>query len=113
LLKTARILDKAVRTASQQPDFRIMDIIDQSGPDVLNHLRQDFQYRIQIDNNESIETLAKNPDLSADRQTCWTYCLGELLKLIFEFCPEPVKIAWDHVNSIFLSLFFGFEIILI
>lgn len=79
--------------------LRIMDIIDQSGADVLNRLRQDSRYRAALDTTVSVQELATNSSkVAKDSQTCWTCCLGELAKLFLEFASEPVRIAWEMVS---------------
>ena len=70
------------------------------GSDLVNYLRTDAKYRVSFDPNETFFSIATNLKGDNDVHNRWTFLYAELLKLILEFCPEPIKIAWDMVYFI-------------
>jgi hypothetical protein len=103
LLQSIRAADR-VNKAGTIDDVRVMDIIDESGPDVINRLRQDARYIVLLDNTDSsVEALACSSKTSAEAQTRWTFCFGELLKYLLAFSPGNFtadrNTNWIRVSS--------------
>eukprot|EP00005_Dracoamoeba_jomungandri_P002734 CAMPEP_0174260120 /NCGR_PEP_ID=MMETSP0439-20130205/8855_1 /TAXON_ID=0 /ORGANISM="Stereomyxa ramosa, Strain Chinc5" /LENGTH=2486 /DNA_ID=CAMNT_0015344291 /DNA_START=51 /DNA_END=7511 /DNA_ORIENTATION=- len=84
---------------SELPSARIMDIIDEIGPDVISRLQQDFRFRMlnkaPPSNAKTLEKLWSSEN--REDQICWTYCLGALLPLSQKLCPRAVNLAWGMV----------------
>jgi hypothetical protein len=78
-----------------------MDIIDETGPDVVSRLNQDFVFRMQASpgagNVKSLERLWSSQ--SNEDQIFWTYCLGALMPQTLNLCPDAVNTAWHIVCS--------------
>lgn len=83
------------------PPTRVMDIIDETGPDVVSRLNQDFVFRMQASpgagNVKSLERLWSSQ--SNEDQIFWTYCLGALMPQTLNLCPDAVNTAWHIVCS--------------
>jgi hypothetical protein len=99
-----------------------MDIIDETGPDVVSKLNQDIVFRMHASpgagNVKSLERLwssqsneVRQPAFGPTRrslltqsssqqdQIFWTYCLGALMPQTLNLCPDAVNTAWHIVCS--------------
>ncbi|KAL6050877.1 hypothetical protein QOT17_019533 [Balamuthia mandrillaris] len=107
ILRSVRSIAAAVGEDEDEetlPPARVMDIIDETGPDIVYRLRQDFRFRIlnkeARSNPIDYKFLEKvwSAELVHD-QICWTYCLGALMPLTRNLCPDAVHMAWHMVCS--------------
>lgn len=99
--RAVRAVDKLVRDELLLDELRVIDVMEESGADVILHLRRDPRHRMSIDGNSSVFNLATNSSAknSDEWQTYWTCCLAELVKLFLDFSPESVRLAWELVAS--------------
>eukprot|EP01087_Luapelamoeba_hula_P008915 TRINITY_DN2269_c1_g1_i10.p1 TRINITY_DN2269_c1_g1~~TRINITY_DN2269_c1_g1_i10.p1 ORF type:complete len:2503 (-),score=428.99 TRINITY_DN2269_c1_g1_i10:100-7608(-) len=84
------------------PPPRVMDIIDETGPDIIQRFNQDFRIRMLQPSLPMYKVQALQQLYSAelpDYQIAWTYCLGGLLPLTLDMCPEAVNAAWKMVYA--------------
>lgn len=65
----------------------------------MHNLRGDPRYGLQFDGTTTVIALATTSEkIKEDINTSWTYCLGELVKLFFEFCEETTAFATEMVT---------------
>eukprot|EP01117_Protostelium_nocturnum_P013534 TRINITY_DN5056_c0_g1_i2.p1 TRINITY_DN5056_c0_g1~~TRINITY_DN5056_c0_g1_i2.p1 ORF type:complete len:2145 (+),score=361.36 TRINITY_DN5056_c0_g1_i2:746-7180(+) len=106
--------------SNHAPTISVMDVMDESGMDVIELLRQEGHLS---NANDTVFSLICNQEANsnggrlmypaavssanlsyltigtAEGQAAWTFCLGELVKLWLRFCPAAVQICFDSIHS--------------
>ena len=92
MLDNIRSLDRLNREHESYEEIRIKDIMDESGSDVISHMRQDPSFQLTTDT--TVEEIAIAAKAHTDAQTLWTGCYGELLGFFLEFAPGMNFYIW-------------------
>ena len=72
------------------PPTRVTGIIEENGSDIIEKLKNDFSFNIENPFPKDMESLSLKTLAVSKYQFCWGYCLGELIILINELCPEII-----------------------